>query len=395
MKIATIVRGYIPAPRPESMIYAPIDLAVAITEQLVQRGHTVDYYGPIGTHLRASSVVTLNQRARVKDYDEFEAMLGDSEALAHNAPGLWDSIFVREMFERASRGEYDLLHFHHFEMALPFVHQYPDVKVAYTLHDPISPWMREMLETYQTPNQYFISISENQRQSAPDLPYAATVYNGIDLDRFTYSEEAHDEYLLFAGRIVPEKGVKEAIQVAQMTDRQLYIIGRVPPEHQGYFEQHIRPQLNEKILFLGFVAQEQVVRYYQKAKAFMMPVQWEEPFGLAMAEAMACGTPVLALRRGSVPEVVEHGKTGFVVDTLSDMAAAVDRLDTIRPEDCHRHVVERFSAAIMADHYEAVFASIIEGTATAAQDKTALRPGQAARRLIQRVRGVGGILRRY
>ncbi len=384
MKIATIVRGYLPAPRPDDMIYAPIDLAIAITEKLVERGHTVDYYGPIGSHLRASNVVTLNQRARVKNYEEFAQLLGDSDMLAHNAPGMWDNFFVREMFERAAKGEYDLLHFHHPEMALPYVHLYPNVPVVYTLHDPVTPWMKELLETYMTPNQYFISISNNQRQAAPDLPYVATVYNGIDMNRFAYSEEKHDDYLLFAGRIVPEKGVKGAIQVAQQTDKQLFIIGRVYPDQQGYFDQHIRPHLNEKILYLGFVAQEQVVRYYQKASAFMMPIQWEEPFGLTMAEAMACGTPVLALRRGSVPEVVEDGKTGFVVDTLSDMAAAVSKLDQIRPEDCHAHVVEHFSAEIMVDHYERVFEEILRGTQPEGADDAAARSATVLRESLKR-----------
>lgn len=393
MKIATIVRGYLPAPRPDDMIYAPIDLAVATTEKLVERGHTVDYYGPLGTNLRASNVVTLNQRSRVKNYDDFAKLLASVDDLAHYLPNLWDTIFVREMFERAQRGEYDLLHFHHPEMALPYVHLYPDVPVVYTLHDPVTPEFKEMYEQYQTPNQHFISISNNQRQAAPDLPYAATIYNGIDLNRFAYSEEEHDDYLLFAGRIVPEKGVKEAIQVAQQTDRQLYIIGRVAADQQGYFDQHIRPHLNEKILYLGFVAQEQVVRYYQKAKAFMMPIQWEEPFGLTMAEAMACGTPVLALRRGSVSEVVEHGKTGFVVDTLSDMAAAVDRLDEIRPEDCHRHVVERFAADIMVDQYEQVFEAILSGAAVGTLPESPLTTG-ARVNLLQRVKSVSSLLRR-
>lgn len=357
MKIATMVRGYIPAPRPADMVYAPIDLAVAISEQLTKRGHEVTYYGPNGTHLRAE-VETKNLRPLVHNHEELAALLKNIDALSHAIPAMWDSIMARDMFERARKGEFDLLHFHHPESALPYVHLYPEVPVVYTLHDPINPQFRETLEMYQTPNQYCVSISENQRIPAPDLPYISTVYNGIDIDTFTATDEK-DDYLLFAGRINPQKGVKEAIQVAQQTDHRLLIIGPIYSDHQEYFDQHVKPHLNEKILYLGFVERETAVRYFQKAKAFLMPIQWEEPFGLTMAEAMACGTPVIALRRGSVPEVVADKKTGYVVDSVAEMVEAVGKVKRIKPQNCRQHVENLFSTEKMVDAYEAAFEKVL------------------------------------
>jgi len=353
MKIATMVRGYLPAPRPADMVYAPIDLAVAISEQLTKRGHEVTYFGPNGTHLCAD-VDTQNLRPLVHNYEEFATLLKNIDALSHNMPGVWDTFLAREMFERARRKEFDLLHFHHPESALPYVHLYPDVPVVYTLHDPIGPLFREALEMYQTPSQFFVSISDNQRIPAPDLPYVSTVYNGIDTELFSLTEEK-DDYLLFAGRINFEKGVKEAIQIAQQTDNRLLILGPIYADQQEYFDQHVKPHLNEKILYLGFVEREAAVRYFQKAKAFLMPIQWEEPFGLTMVEAMACGTPVIALRRGSVPEVIVHEKTGFVVDSVAEMIEAVGKIDTIKAADCRAHVEEFFSTTKMVDSYQAAF----------------------------------------
>lgn len=359
MKIAVMVRGYLPVPRPVDMIYAPIDLAAAIATGLVKRGHSVDFFAPIGSHVPAANMVTLNLRPLAKNQQEFAELIKDTTKTSHYVDCLWDRYMVNEMFARAAKGAYDLLHFHHSEVALPSSQTNTDVPVVYTLHDPIYPWYKELFELYHTPNQHFISISKNQRRDAPDLPYTATVYNGVDVDLFTFQDEAED-YLLFAGRVVPEKGIKEAIQIARATDHRLLIIGPTYPEHQGYFDQYIKPFLNDKILYLGYIEQRQLVRYYRKAKAFLMPVQWEEPFGLTMIEAMACGTPVVALRRGSIPEVVKDGTTGFIVDSVGDMSAAVEKIDTISRSACREHVQKHFSIEKMVDGYEAAFEKILQ-----------------------------------
>lgn len=363
MKIATMVRGYIPAPRPSDMVYAPIDLAIDISKLMVERGHQVDYYGPLGSELPRKvglRLKTENLRPLVRSQEDFKTLAQDTARMTHYVPTLWDQYQARSMFEQARKGKYDLLHFHHPEVAAPFAKLFPEVPVVYTLHDPVYDWYKEFLELYATPNQYYISISNNQRIPAPDLSYIDTVYNGIDTAQFEISEDEHDDYLLFAGRIVPEKGVKEAIQVAQETDSRLLIIGPVYHDQQGYFDQYVKPHLNEKILYLGFLERDDVVRYYQKAKALLAPIQWEEPFGLNMVEAMACGTPVIALRRGSVPEIIESGKTGFIVDSIAEMSEAVAKLDSISADDCRKHVEENFSLKNMVDGYEEAYRKVLE-----------------------------------
>lgn len=360
MKIAMMVRGYIPVPRPVDMIYAPIDLAVALAKGLGARGHTVDFFAPLGAEFHAPNVnfVNLNLRPLVHNQKEAVELFHNMPLLTHYVPSLWDSYMVNEMFTQAKQGKYDVLYFHHPEVALSHAKRFPSVPIVYTLNDPIYPWYRELFELYQSPNQHYVSISNNQRRDAPDLPYLSTVYNGTDVKQFTFSEEAED-YLLFTGRIVPEKGIKEAIQVAQETNNRLLIIGPVYPEAQDYFDQYIKPQLNDKILYLGFMEQSHLTKYYQKAKALLTPVQWEEPFGLTTVEAMACGTPVISLHRGAAPEIIVNGKTGFIVNSIAEMVEAVKKIDTIKRKDCREHVKEKFSVEKMVDGYEASFEMLL------------------------------------
>ncbi len=359
LRIAMMVRGYLPVPRPSDLIYAPIDLAANIADGLQQHGHRVDFYGPNGSELEYARVQTEHLRPLVTDAEEFQKLLGTSNELVnHYVPSLWDTYLAEEMFLRAQAGEYDLVHFHHPEAALPLARRYRTVPVIYTLHDPVYGWYKEIFELYSSPNQHFVSISNNQRREAPDLNYAATVYNGVDTDDFRFSPE-HEEYLLYTGRIVPEKGVKEAIQVAEATDHRLLIIGPVPPSAQGYFDQYIKPYLNDKILYLGFIERDKILPYYQKAKALLLPLQWEEPFGLTAIEAMACGTPAIAISRGSMPEIIKNGKTGYLVKSVGEMIDAVRKVNKLNRRECREHVKAHFALRQMVDGYEAVYQKVL------------------------------------
>lgn len=362
LKVATMVRGYLPVPRPSDIIYAPIDLAANIADGLAERGHKVDYYAPTGSTLERASVITQNLRPLVSDSTEFQQLLGNSnELLNHAVPNLWDGYLAEEMFKRAQAGDYDVLHFHHPEVALGLARRYKNVPVIYTLHDPVYSWYKEVFELYQTPNQHFVSISNNQRRDAPDLNYAATVYNGVNTEDFSYSGE-HEDYLLYTGRIVPEKGVKEAIQIAEATNHRLLIIGPVPQSSQGYFDQYIKPYLNDKILYLGFIERDKILPYYQKAKALLMPIQWEEPFGLTAVEAMSCGTPTIAIARGSMPEIIADGKTGFLVASVGEMIEAVHKVNKLDRRACREHVKSHFALKQMVDGYEAVYQQVAAAT---------------------------------
>lgn len=353
MNIATIVRGYLPVPRPGDIVYAPIDLAVDLACGLQKRGHSIDFYAPEGSSLPVP-VKSHGLKPLVTSQAEWEKMLHDTELQMHYIPHLWDYYLVREMFERARRGEYDVLHFHHPEIALFFAQAYPEVPVVYTLHDPLYGWYNEVFGMFASPNQFFVSISDSQRTPQPHLPYAATVYNGVDLKTFLPPKK-HNGHLLFTGRIVPQKGVREAIEVARRTGLSLYIAGPVFPDNRKYFDEEIKPHLNDRIRYVGFVKRNELLRYYQDAKALLMPIQWEEPFGMNMIEAMACGTPVIAMNRGSVPEIVKDGVTGYIVDTVDEMVDAVARLDSLDRSACRAHVEQSFSIEKMIDGYETVY----------------------------------------
>lgn len=356
-----MVRSYIPIPRPSDMIYAPIDLTLAIAKGLGARGHEVTIFAPLGSEVHAPNVTveTLDLRPLVKSQEEFAGLLENTEWLAHDVHGLWDKLMVDEMYRRARLGQFDVLHFHHPESAMSAARQHPDVPTVHTLHDPIYGWYKELFELYASPNQKFISISNNQRRDAPDLPYLSTVYNGTDVAMFDYHDKAED-FLMFAGRITPEKGVKEAIQVAREAGRQLFIVGPVNHGGQHYFEQYIKPELDEQILYLGRMDQSQLPKYYQKARAILTPIQWEEPFGLTTIEAMACGAPVISLNRGAAPEIIEHGKTGFIADSIQEMVEYEKQIETINRHDCRALVEEKFSLEQMVDGYEAAYRDFID-----------------------------------
>jgi glycosyltransferase involved in cell wall biosynthesis len=343
------------------MIYAPIDLAVAIAKGLGARGHHVTFFAPMGTKIVADNVKveTLNLQPLVHNAVEFDALLNNTELLVHGQPWLWDAYMTNTMYKRAEAGEFDLLYFHHPESALSVASQHVNVPTVYTMHDPIYPWYRELFELFFSKNQNYISISNNQRRDAPDLQYLATVHNGTDIDLFDFSQE-HDDYLLFAGRITYEKGVKEAIQVACKSGHKLLIIGPINHGSQDYFDHYVKPALNENILYLGQMDQAQLKNYYQKAKAVLTPVQWEEPFGLTTVEAMACGTPVISLRRGAAPEIIEDGKTGFIVNSIQEMVEAVSKVDQIDRKNCRERAESLFSYDCMVGKYEKAFRKLLE-----------------------------------
>jgi len=362
MKIAMMVRAFLASPVPNDIAYSPTGVAVSIAEGLSARGHEVTFFGPEGTHLNNNvKVITNNVRPLASTAQQLYEMIATTDLFQDYIPSLYDQFMVRDMFERAKAGEFDALVFHHPESAMGFAKLYPKVPVLYVVHDFLDEKRRQLIEMNLSANQHFISISNSQRRDSPDLPYADTIYNGIDTDLFAYNEEAED-YLIYAGRIVPEKGVKEAVQVALQTGRRLIITGQYTPVNQWYFDEHIKPHLNDRILYLGLIDKAQLAKYYQKAAALLVPIRWEEPFGLTMAEAMSCGTPVIAFRRGSVPEVVEDGKTGFIVENTSEMTDTIENIGKIKRRDCRQHVEKNFTLDRMVSNYEAVLHSIVYNT---------------------------------
>lgn len=338
-------------PRP----LAPLIIAYDIANGLSQRGHDVTLFGPKGSRSDSFKTGELdfeplykNPICRLPDVRGIE-----QEKIA----SLFDQYAIMKIFEEHKRKPFDIIHIHPIDRVLPFLPFFPETPVVSTLHDPIYAWRKEIFRVFSTPNMHLVSISNAQRAPAPDLNFAATIYNGIHMKLFGYDEKGGD-YLFFAGRLQENKGVFEAIQVAQRTGSKLLIAGS--PAEGRYWDEKIKPYLNNQIQYVGLIPYEKLARYYQRAKALLFPILWEEPFGLTMVEAMACGTPVIAFRRGSVPEIIENGKTGFIVNSVEEMIEAVSRLDTIKRKDCREHVEKNFATERMVERYEEEFLKLVK-----------------------------------
>lgn len=331
-----------------------------LAEGLSARGHDVTVFGT-GDSVISGTLVPVIPKAL------FHLPQVENDFYRH-------LIYLCHMMELlvAHAGQFDVIHNHLYPETLPLLFadrlQAPMVS---TIHTQMTPELGEFFSHY--PNTYFAPISDQQKSLYPNLSYTETVYNGIDEKEFVFSE-AQGNYLLFVGRIreffttptgekIDPKGVTDAIRVAQKSGMPLKIMGNV--ESYAFFEREIAPHLSSTIQFIGDPksAEGQLtlaerVALYQGAKALLLPVHWEEPFGIVMIEAMSCGVPVIAYRRGAIPEVVEDGKTGFIVDSEAAMVEAVGKLQTIDRSACRLRVEHQFTIDTMLDGYERVYASL-------------------------------------
>ena len=201
----------------------------------------------------------------------------------------------------------------------------------------------------------YICVSEYQRSMAPPgIDWAGLAYNAIAVEQWPYTPEK-DDYLLAFGRVCEAKGFHHSIEAARRLDRRLIMAGVLQEPYREYFEEKVEPHIDgDQIVYEGEVSDERKRELFAHAHAFLFPITWPEPFGLVMIEAMACGTPVVAMRQGSVPEVVDDGVTGFVVDDFEGFVAAVGRVGEIDPAVCRR-AVERFTVERMVADYEAIY----------------------------------------
>jgi glycosyltransferase involved in cell wall biosynthesis len=260
------------------------------------------------------------------------------------------------------RDRFDLFHIHSPWSAL-IVPALLGLKSVATVHGAFTPDMRRLYRALGD-RMRFVAISENQRSHMPELPYAGVVYNGVDVSMYPFRAEK-DPFLLFLGRAHPDKGVKRAVLAAREAGIPLVMAVKVAhPEEQEYWEREVAPVLSPDATVLGEVSGEEKLDLLSRAMAVLFPIGWDEPFGLVMTEAMACGTPVIATPRGSVPEIVVDGQTGFVVpeEGFADAAAAcASRLDRIDPAACRKRVETLFSKEAMVQGYEEVFEHVLAG----------------------------------
>jgi len=319
--------------------YGPWELVASIiTEGLVAKGFDVTLFatGDSQTSGKLDAVCP-------KPYEVDETI----------DPKVWESLHISNLMEKADN--FDIIHNHYDFLPLTYS-RLIDTPLVTTIHGFSSEQIIPVYKKYN-PTSTYISISDADRH--PELNYHSTIYHGIDSTKFEFNHKK-GEYLLFYGRIHPHKGTLEAIEIAKRSQYPLKIAGLI--QDQAYFDRKIKPHIDDrKVKYLGNLDQQEGNQLLGQAKALLHPILFDEPFGLSVAEALMCGTPVIAFNRGSMPELIEHGKAGFLVDGLAEAVAAVARLNELDPFYCRAHAMSKFSVAHMVAEYIEVYKKIIYG----------------------------------
>lgn len=320
--------------------YGPWESVVSLlTEGLVARGVDVTLFATADSETRGKLVAVCP-----RGYEEDPSI----------DPKVWECLHISQVFERAD--EFDLIHNHFDFLPLSYTAMTTTPMVT-TIHGFSSSAILPVYRKYNG-RTYYVAISNADKN--PELDYVATVYHGIDLTRFTFREEP-GEYLVFFGRIHPDKGPGEAIEIARRAGMKLVMAGVI--QDQGCFQKEVAPHLDgQNVRYLGSVGPQERDRLLGGAYALVHPIRFQEPFGLSVVEAMACGTPVVAYRKGSMPEVVEHGRSGFLVSNLEEAVDALRLIPQIERIQCRRWVEQRFSADRMVEDYLAVYRMILSRT---------------------------------
>jgi glycosyltransferase involved in cell wall biosynthesis len=319
--------------------YGGIEWVVSLlADSLVDAGHEVTLFASGDSRTKAELVSV---------FDE-----APSAQIGHSIPEMFHAL---SCFERAD--DFDVINDHSGLPAAAFggLVETPTLHTVHgPLDGPVAPCVYDQIARV-APNVGLISISMNQRKPKPDLPWIANCPNALDLS--VYPAELHKgDYLLFLGRMNPDKGAHRAIAIAKESGYPLKIAGKTQDlEEKEYFKQLIEPYLDEQIEFLGEVNHGEKVQLLQNARLTLFPIEWEEPFGLVPIESMACGTPVLATRYGAVPEVVGEGSGGILVDDYREMPALIETAAEIDPAVCRRYVEERFAPERMMADYVAAY----------------------------------------
>jgi glycosyltransferase involved in cell wall biosynthesis len=341
MKIAQIAPLYEAVP---PTLYGGTELVIAhLCDALVELGHDVTLFASAESSTEATLVPMRDQSLRL------DAVPLKSDVAAHLAM-LYE---VRELCQR-----FDILHFHldmlHFPMFEHVAH-----RSVTTLHSRTD--LRDLPAAYaRWPHYGLVSISENQRSPLPDANWLATVPHGISPERYWFREDSDRGYLAFLGRIAPEKGPDLAIRIARAARIPLRIAAKVDDADRVYFETVIRPLLDDPLIeFVGEIDAEHKTEFLANALALLFPISWPEPFGLVMIEAMACGTPVIAWGRGSVPEVIEPGLTGFIVHSEREAVEAVGRVARLDRRVVRTAFESRFTSRHMAENYLDVYGTLL------------------------------------
>jgi glycosyltransferase involved in cell wall biosynthesis len=334
LKIAQIAPPWIAVPPPG---YGGIEWVVSLlADCLVARGHDVTLFASGGSTTKA------------KLSSAFDPAPGPTRI----GETYLEVVHAFHSYEHAD--EFDVIHDHSGFVGLALGAR-ASLPVVHTVHGPL---IEDTLRYYRMVSGriQFVAISDAQKIPGPDLSWAGRVYNGIPVESYPYNDKKED-FLLFVGRVNREKGPDVAVEIAKRTGHRLVMAAAIKEKFERqYWADFVEPILTGEEEILGEITLEQKADLMSRARAVLFPIQWSEPFGLVMAEANACGTPVLAFARGAAPEVIADGVTGFLANDLDEICAAVARVDEIDPAACRARVEKLFSAEAMTAGYEEVFA---------------------------------------
>lgn len=339
MRIAQIAPLYESVP---PKLYGGTERVVSVlTEELVREGHEVTLFASGDSETSARLVPICPESLRLNN--------ACMDQLAHHV------LMLEQVFSELHN--FDILHFHVDYLHFPLSRRTGAINVT-TLHGRLDiPDLQALYRNFS--EMPVVSISNAQREPLPWINWQGTVYHGLQADRFPFHKE-EGQYLAFLGRVSPEKGLDDAIKIAKRAGMRLRIAAKVDAEDRDYFESVIKPMLKDPhIEFIGEIGYPDKGEFLGNAAALIFPINWPEPFGLVMIEAMACGTPVVAYSSGSVPEVLADGVTGFLVNSVETAAEAVGRLSEIDRSQCRHTFEERFSAQRMAHDYLAIYEKLI------------------------------------
>ena len=308
-----------------------------LTEGLVSHGYDVTLFATADSQTSGTLHAICPQ-----GYEEDRSLI----------PKVWECLHISELFEHAE--DFDIIH-NNFDF-LPLTYTgLTNTPVVTTIHGFSSPGI---LPVYKKYNQkaFYVSISDADR--SPDLDYIKTIHHGIDLTQFDF-QPVPDDYLLFFGRIHQDKGARQALNIARACNKKLILAGII--QDQAYYDQYVAPHIiNDKVVYVGSVGPAERNRLLGNACALLHPIQFDEPFGLSVIESMACGTPVIAFDRGSMPELIENGKNGFLVGTVAEAIETVARIKEIDRAYCRRYAERHFSVDRMIDEYIQVYEMILQ-----------------------------------
>jgi glycosyltransferase involved in cell wall biosynthesis len=340
MRIAQIAPLYLAVP-PKG--YGGTERVIAeLTDALVERGHEVTLFASGDSRTRAHLAPFVPAAQGFKpETDPLETHLA----------------LLTEVYRRAEAGDFDVIHSHLEQLTLPFVGRVRTPTVL-TFHSRLDRAALVWL-LHAHPEAHLVSISDSQREPAPNAGWVATVYHGVDVQRFPFSA-APGSYLVFVGRIAPEKRPDRAIAIAKRANVPLKIAAKIDPKDRAYFKQVVRPLLQDPLIdFLGPLNERHKRQLMRGACALLLPIDWPEPFGIVFIEALACGTPVLTCPSGAAHEVVEDGVTGYIRATDDELVEAVRQVWALDRATCRQHAEDRFDTARMADGYVRVYEQLL------------------------------------